>query len=88
MIKTTKKMRELYAKHINKNYIDDFKLHGSGDRKCYMCLAADTCYFCPLDRRFIGGHCVSVGPQTREKRMNWIINNINQYTDCFIEDYL
>jgi hypothetical protein len=96
MIKTTEKMRKLYAKHIKVNYKDDFTflkdLYKGEPRTCYMCEAATVreeidvfyvdCDLCPLAPKFIGGCCVIRGPRTREERMNWIITQINKHTDC------
>ncbi len=96
MIKTTAKSRALMAKHLNENYIDNFRLHGSDEsRTCYMCDAARTivvvsagpaCEVCPLGPDQINGLCQFRGPKTQEARMNWIIEQIHKFTDCEIID--
>ena len=58
MIKTNKRMRGLYAKHLNKLY--DYARGDFKDNICYMCTAGkeaggynpfnnSACNFCPLD---------------------------------------
>jgi len=95
MIKTTRKSRALYAKHLNVNYISEFNgisgLDKDGSRTCYMCeadrLFTDDCDNCPLSYERIGGTCMEEGPQgVTKKRMNWIIEQIHKYTDCEIKD--
>ncbi len=53
MIKTTKAMRDLYAKHLNKLY--DYADGRFADPICYMCnadsLALGECASCPLSQR-------------------------------------
>lgn len=60
MIRTNKKMRELYAKHLNKLY--NYAKGNFKDGNCHLCTAANShpesnpgdtiyigdCYYCPL----------------------------------------
>ncbi len=70
IIKTTKKQRDLYAKHLNQ-YVDyeNEDWPKGKDRKCFMCEAVIStgkslhqpssfqCSGCPLDSRLTGVEC-------------------------------